>query len=338
MRKNALLSLLVLFISGFLIACSQSGSTEEKDSSSGGSEGPVEIRLGGGYAAEETLWLLEIADEKIAPNKGKSYTLNVSQFRANADRLNAYQAGQLDAGSLGQGAAMLAHEQGIDLKVVSVVTKDTPNEGFNTAFMALKDSGIKDIKDLKGKTIGISDFKAPADLWARNALRSAGLDPDKDVKFAITPIPAMTEAVKSKRIDVGMFPQPFFAEAEASGEFTTVFTSKTGVPVDEDFLVLFMDPKFISANEKAVKDFLADYKAAVDYYLENGEEARQKLIDAGKIQATPEVYVEMTDYNHSAYLDEEGWKAIQEIMVEDGWLKSKLDLNELLDESYLPAE
>ncbi len=331
---------------GMLIACGGESSTptetsQNKDAGSGEAvenAEPVEIRFGGGYAAEETLWLLEIADDELAPNKGKSYTLNVSQFRANADRLNAYQAGQLDAGSLGQGASMIAHEQGIDLKVVTVLTKDTPNEGFNNAFMALKESGIESVEDLKGKTIGISDFRSPADLWARSAIRSAGLDPDKDVKFAITPIPAMTEAVKSKRIDVGLFPQPFFAEAEASGEFTTVFTSKTGIPVDEDFLVIFFDPKFIEENENAVRDFLADYQAVVDYYMENGEDARQMIVDAGKVQADPAIYVGMTDSNRSAYLDQEGWEKVQEIMVNDGWLDAPFDVNELLDESYLPEQ
>ncbi|MGO4889414.1 ABC transporter substrate-binding protein [Anaerobacillus sp. MEB173] len=349
MKKKLLFSLIISFIVTMLIACSQtSNSTDTSQSSGSESEGgsteisqntePVEIRFGGGYATEETLWLLDIAGEDLAPNKGKSYTLNISQFRANADRLNAYQAGQLDAGSLGQGASMLAHAQGIDLKVVTVMSKDTPDVGFNTSFMALEESEIESIEDLKGKTIGISDFRAPADLWTRSALRSAGLDPDKDVKFAITPIPAMTEAVKSKRIDVGMFPQPFFAEAEASGEFKTIFTSKTGIPLDEDFLVIFFDPTFITENENAVRDFLADYKAVVDYYVENGEEARQMIIDAGKVQADPAIYLSMEDNNRSVYLDIEGWEAVQEIMVNDGWLDAPFELNELLDTSLLPAQ
>ncbi|WP_179295658.1 ABC transporter substrate-binding protein [Bacillus sp. FJAT-45350] len=341
MKNNLLLCCITALLAIILIGCSSSGSSSSSSESTGGSEtseenSPVEIRFGGGYAAEEPFWLLEIADDTLAPNLGKTYTLDVSQFRANADRLNAYQAGQLDGGSLGQAASMIASEQGVEMKVVAGLTKDTPNEGFNNAFMALADSDINSVEDLKGKTIGLSDFRAPADFWARNALRSAGLEPDRDVSYAITPIPAMTEAVKAGRIDVGLFPQPFAAAAEASGEFKIVFTSKTGVPVDEDFLVIFLNPTFIEENESAVRDFLADYTAVVEYYMENGEEARQMLIDAGKVDADPEIYVGMTDSNRSAYLEVDAWPEIQQMMLKDGWLSSEVDLDELIDISLLP--
>lgn len=298
---------------------------------------PVEIRLGGGFASEEPFWLMQV-DPSLTPNQGKSYTLNITQFRANADRLNAYQANQIDIASIGQGATMLAASQGIQLKVIGSVVKDSPGKGFNTKFMALKDSGIKSMADLKGKVIGIPDFKAPTDLWARAAVRSAGLDPDTDVKYAVIPIPSMGEAVKSKKIDVGVFPQPFFETANASGEFVEVFNSKTGVNVEEDFLVMMANPDFVTKNEQAIKDFLSDYTNTVKYYEENGEAARQKLIDAKKVQADPALYVKMTDNNRSVdgTVNIEAWGKIQEMLVAEKWLDKPVDPNTIIDMSYLP--
>ncbi|MEH7254726.1 ABC transporter substrate-binding protein [Neobacillus niacini] len=337
--KKSLLFFVLISLAFMLAACSGEKSSEKTSGTSEKKEaGVVEINFGGGFATEEPIWLFE-ADPSLAPNQGKTYKINLSQFRANADRLNAYQADQINAGSLGQGAAILSASQGIKMKVVAVLSKDTPNVGFNSAFMTLKDSEINDIKDLKGKTIGLSDFKSPTDMWVRNALRTAGLDPDKDVKYAITPIPAMTDAVKSEKIDVGMFPQPFGAAAEASGEFKTIFNSKTGVPFDEDFLVMFMHPDFIKENKQAVKDFLADYASIVKYYHENGKEARQKIIDkTKKVQADPEIYVNMTDNNRSAYINMEGWEKVQELMLKDKWIEKKVDLKDLIDTSLLPAK
>src|SRR5699024_5341644 len=118
-------------------------------------------------------------------------------------------------------------------------------------FMADADSDINSIEDLKGEIIGIPDFKSPTDMWAREALRSAGLDPDKDVDFAVVPTPAVSESIKSGKIAVGLIPQPFYADIEDTGEFKTVFTSKDGVPFDEDFLSLFFDSEFIEENEEA---------------------------------------------------------------------------------------
>jgi ABC-type nitrate/sulfonate/bicarbonate transport system substrate-binding protein len=298
---------------------------------------PVEIRLGGGFASEEPFWLMQV-DPSLTPNQGKSYTLNITQFRANADRLNAYQANQIDIASIGQGATMLAASQGIPLKVIGSVVKDTPGQGFNTKFMALKDSGIASMADLKGKVIGIPDFKAPTDLWARTAVRAAGLDPDTDVKYAVIPIPSMGEAVKSKKIDVGVFPQPYFETANASGEFVEVFNSKTGVNVEEDFLVMMANPDFLTKNEKAVKDFLSDYASVVKYYQENGEEARKKIVDAGKVKADPALYVKMVDNNRSVdgTVNVEAWGKIQEMLIAEKWLDKPVDPSTIIDMSYLP--
>ncbi len=309
-----------------------SASTEASTASA-----PVAIRYGGGFSTEENLWLMQI-DPSLTPNQGKTYTLEMTQFRANADRLNAYQAGQIDAGSIGQGAAILSTSQGVPIKVVAGIAKETPGKGFNAQFLALKDSGISSAADLKGKTIGIPDFKSPTDMWARAAVRSVGLNPDADVKYAIIPIPSMMEAVKSKKIDVGMFPSEYAVKAEQSGEFTQVFTSKTGVNVDEDFYVMFMNPEFMEKNQQAVKDFLADYVAATKYYLENEKEVRQKLIDTGKVKSEPEFYLNVTDFNRSetASLNQEGWKKIQDILIEEKWIDKAVDLEQLLDTSLLP--
>src|SRR6185369_3223505 len=56
---------------------------------------PVEIRVGHGFAAEENLWLMA-ARPDLTPNQGKLYRLTLTAFRGNADRLNAFEAGQID--------------------------------------------------------------------------------------------------------------------------------------------------------------------------------------------------------------------------------------------------
>lgn len=343
MRKNMGKLAMILGLAVGLTAC---GSGQSAQPSSGAASGgqaaaggnqPVEIRLGGGFSSEEPLWLMQVNPE-LTPHQGKSYTLNITQFRANADRLNAYQANQIDIASIGQGATLVAASQGIPLKVIGSVIKETPGKGFNTPFMALKDSGINSMADVKGKVIGIPDFKSPTDMWARAAIRSAGMDPDKDVKYAIIPIPSMAEAVKSKKIDIGMFPQPFGATALKAGEFKEVFNAKTGVQADEDFLSMFVNPEFLKNNEQAVKDFLSDYVAALKYYNENGTEARKLLIEKQKVKADPEIYINLTDNNRSTdgKVDPEGWKAVQDILLQEKWLDKPVDLNTIIDMSYLP--
>ncbi|HBZ08339.1 MAG TPA: ABC transporter substrate-binding protein [Bacillus bacterium] len=333
MRKPVLF-MFMAFLAVGMVGC---GSASKESSSGGGEEGqPAKIRIGIGYATEEPLWLMEAAPE-LAKNNGKKYELEFQQFRANADRLNAYRAGQLEGGTLGQGALIMAADQGVDLEVVASVAKDTPNKGFNFPFMAKKDSGIKSVKDLKGKTIGIPDFKSPTDMWARTALRNAGLDPDKDVKFSVLPTPAVEESIKSGKIDVGLIPQPFYAEVESKGELKTVFTSKDGVPIDEDFLSLFFNPEFIKEHEEAFKAFIEDYQTTMKYYLENEQDARQKLLDKEFVLAEKEVYLNMEDSNRAEdiSLNRESWEQVQEIMLQEKWITKEVDLDALLNETYV---
>ena len=68
--------------------------------------------------------------------------------------------------------------------------------------VALSDSGITSYKDLKGKTIGIPDMSQGSYPFARSALKSAGLDPDKDVKWLAIGLGASAvNALRNKEID-----------------------------------------------------------------------------------------------------------------------------------------
>lgn len=336
MNRKFIILLFTLMMVSALAACSSADENTGAAESDGESADIPTITLGIGFATEEPLWLLDVNPE-LAENNGVKYNLEFEQFRANADRLNAYQAGQLDGGTLGQGALIMAADQGVDLKVVASVAKDTPEEGYNHPFLASADADYSSLDNLKGKTIGVVDFKSPTDLWARNAVRNAGLDPDKDVDYAVLPVPAMTEAVKSGKVDIGMVPQPFYAEVEDSGDFQTVFTSKDGVQIDEDFLSLFFNGEFIAENEEAFEAFISDYQNAMTFYLENLEEARQMLLDAEFVLAEPDIFLTMEDSNRSPdlSLDLSSWNELHDMLLDEGWIENEVDLDELIDVSYL---
>lgn len=336
--KRIFSGLVLIMMVGILGACGSSDKKEASTSAEGGtsSNEPVEIKLGVGYATEENLWLVKVASD-LAPNYGEKYTLDLQQFRANTDRLNAYRANQINGGTLGQGASIMSVAQGVEMKVVANIAKESLGEGFNSTFMGLKEAGYKTAADLKGKTIGIPDFKSPSDMWVRSSVRAAGLDPDNDVKYAVLPIPAMEEAVRSGKIDVGMFPQPFYDMADKVGDLTTVFNSKDGIPVEEDFLNLFLDPTFVEKNSEAVQAFIEDLQFMTKYYLENTEEARQKLLDAEFVLADPEIYLSMKDYHRAldVSFNREGWDYVQNVLLEEKWIEEEIDLDKLVDSSFL---
>ena len=76
----------------------------------------------------------------------------------------------------GFGSALRSILQGLPLRIVACY-RPTPH------FMLQSRPEFKSVKDLKGKTIGITAFGSGTELIGRLMIKHFGLDPDKDVKF-----------------------------------------------------------------------------------------------------------------------------------------------------------
>jgi NitT/TauT family transport system substrate-binding protein len=76
----------------------------------------------------------------------------------------------------------------------------------------------KSLKDLKGKTLGISSFGATPDIGARMMFKQAGLDPEKDLKvLALGSDAARLTALKQRVVDVVVISPPADAQMEKQG-------------------------------------------------------------------------------------------------------------------------
>lgn len=76
----------------------------------------------------------------------------------------------------------------------------------------------KTLKDLKGKTLGISSFGATPDVGARLMLKQAGVDPEKDIKIlALGSDAARLTALKQRIVDVVVISPPADAQLEKQG-------------------------------------------------------------------------------------------------------------------------
>jgi ABC-type nitrate/sulfonate/bicarbonate transport system substrate-binding protein len=297
---------------------------------------PVKIRIGHGNAAEEQLWLMA-AKPQIAPNQGKAYALDMSNFPATDKRFLAFEAGELDIATGSANSVILFASTGAQVTAIASISQES-RKGFFTQYMVRKDSPIRSVADLKGKTIGINGFNSSIHLWAILALQQAGLDPAKDVTFVPVPFPAQGEALRAGKIDVGAFPQPFAKLEQDQGGSRVLFTSKDGAPFDEELMLLVARPQFLTHNGDTVRALLADLVAATKYYQEHSREARQALIDAKFVRLAPEVYFGMTDYYRtpSGRIDIEALHKMQDLQIKIGWQEKAADIGKLVDLSYLP--
>jgi ABC-type nitrate/sulfonate/bicarbonate transport system substrate-binding protein len=297
---------------------------------------PYKIRVGHGAAVEEQLWLMK-ALPSVTPNQGKAYTLDYQLFRGTDQRFKAVEAGELDVFTASGATAVMAYAQGLRFKAVASISMES-SRGFVTQYVVLADSPVKSIADLKGKTLGNNSARSSIELWARLALEKHGLNPDRDVQWAIIPFPAQGAALRSKRIDVAALPQPFAAAEAAKGGVRTLFTSKEGMPADEEPMLVLVTEDMASKRADTLRAFMADFVAATKYYVEKPKEARKALIDAKIVRVPENLYVNMEDNyrNPTARIDIDSLRKVQDFLLAQGHQKNKVDPAAFVDLSFLP--
>lgn len=298
---------------------------------------PVKIRVGHGSAAEEPLWAMKAAPE-VTPHQGKSYELEYTLFRGTDKRFQAFEAGELDIAVGSAHSVMMAAAQGVPFKVVASLSREGGENGFATQYMTLEDSPIRSIADLKGKTIGINGARSSAEIWARLALAKNGLNPSRDVKWVALPFPSQGEAVRSGKLDVGAFPQPFAAFEKERGGMRTVFTSTDGIGQQEDLMLLLVKKEFAEEHPEVLRDFLSDLVAATHFYVNSPKESHQKLIDGKFVNIPLELSLNMRHYEHpmDAKVDIESLQKMVKTLQEFDYIQGDLDLESVVDMSYLP--
>jgi ABC-type nitrate/sulfonate/bicarbonate transport system substrate-binding protein len=300
---------------------------------------PTLIRFGRGFAAEEQVWLMS-ARPDLTPNQGKKYQLKQILFQANPERFQAFLAGELDAGTAPGLAVIFARAQGVDMKLVANICLEAAGpQWFSTTYMTKDDGPIKTVKDLKGGTLGVVGYKTATDLWARAGILKAGLVPDDDVKVFSLGFPAMGDSVRTGKIQAGTFVEPFYSAELAKGGLRKLFTAVEAVGYDHELLDVWFGEKFLKAHPDVVRAFLSDYVAVTKYYLSHTEQAKRDLAKAGFVRTPVEIYVKNADWKRdpNARVNVESLKKLSAFMLDKlHWLDKPVNVNDMVDQSYLP--
>ena len=292
------------------------------------------IRFGRQTAAEENLWLM-IAKPELAPHLGKTYNVEWGQFRASDAAFKALEADQVDIVSTNANSAIVASAKGLDARIIASLSRET-EAGAHTSYLVRED-GPRTIAELKGKTIGIVGYRTGVELWARQALKTGGLNPDRDVSWAVLPFAATADALRAGKIGAGATVDIFAIPELAKGDVRILFTSKTGVPFDEELIVISAASKFLKKEPGAVRDFLSDMVQVNKYYLANLDQARQALLDAKLVGLPPAVFMKLKDYKRDPDLRPsiEAITKQQDVLVSAGFLDEKADIAKIVDVTFL---
>ena len=189
-------------------------------------------------------------------------------FQAAAPIATALAAGQLDVGATGLTAALYNIVLGGE-KLWIVADKGREWPGYPLVAIVvpkeLRDGGVRSIKDLKGKRIGVTQLGSTFHYHIGNILEKEGLHLP-DVKIVpLQAMPATVEALKGKQVDAILVPQPFPGAAEAQG-FGKIL-AWAGDLYPWQIAAIFYSDKLATDRARAVA-FMKGYVKASRYYFE----------------------------------------------------------------------
>jgi NitT/TauT family transport system substrate-binding protein len=141
----------------------------------------------------------------------KEEEIDAEIIRMNANiSVTALATGDIDYTTI-FGSVVRAAIRGLPVRVVASFL-DSPTQ------MLIARQEFKSVKELKGKTLGVSTFGATADVSARMMLRYSGVDPEKDIKIiALGADQARFTALKEGIVDVIVISPPADVEGRKFG-------------------------------------------------------------------------------------------------------------------------
>jgi NitT/TauT family transport system substrate-binding protein len=189
-------------------------------------------------------------------------------FQAAAPIATALAAGQLDVGATGLTAALYNIVLGGE-KLWIVADKGREWPGYPLVAIVVQkdlwDGGLRSIRDLRGRRIGVTQLGSTFHYHIGNILQKDGLTL-ADVKIVpLQAMPATMEALKGKQVDAILVPQPFPGAAEAQG-FGKIM-AWAGDLYPWQIATIFYSGKLAADRARAVA-FMKGYVKASRYYFD----------------------------------------------------------------------
>jgi len=122
-------------------------------------------------------------------------------------------SGDVDVVFAGVTALMRARARGAEVAILGASANISGQK-----LMVGRNSKIRRLEDVKGATIGVSQYGSEADTFARNALMKVGLRPDKDVQLLqLGGHPQVAAALSAGKLEAGILGGLALLTAERAG-------------------------------------------------------------------------------------------------------------------------
>jgi sulfonate transport system substrate-binding protein len=186
------------------------------------------------------------------------YHVTYATFNGGPPLLEAFKAGAIDFGLVGDTVALKAQASGQDAVVVAAYR----GNGYGQALVVPpgRAAGIRTLADLRGRKVAYT-FGTALQGFAVEALATAGLA-ERDVQRVELSIPDITGAVKSGDVDAGVLVEPALSRYLAATPGARVLRDSKGLVTGLIYLISSRAALADPAKVAAIADFISHEVAA----------------------------------------------------------------------------
>lgn len=299
-----------------------------------GSDGGEGTAPGEGQPDQVTVGVIPILD--VAPiylgvEKGffeeRDIDVTLELAEGGAAIVPAVVSGQYEFGFSNMVSLLLAHSQGLPVKVVSNGNNSTGVDGEDFAALMVKaDSPIQTAADLEGRTVAANTLQNIVDTTVRQSVRKAGGDPTK-VKFTALPFPEQPAALASGQVDAVFVVEPFQQAVLAEGG-RKIASSYVDAAPNLTVAAYFTSQELLAENPDLAKRFTEAMQESLSYADANPDEARE--IIGTYTEIAPEVIEQVTLPKWPAEVNRESVSTLADLALEDRLLNEPADVDSLL--------
>ncbi|HOP74348.1 MAG TPA: aliphatic sulfonate ABC transporter substrate-binding protein [Bacillota bacterium] len=242
----------------------------------------------------------------------------------------AFAAGEIDIGLMGDTPALIARASGQDLRIVSITCSGPKAQ----ALAVPKNSTIKSVKELKGKRVavtkgtGVHHFLVLA--FQKNGLKI------NDVQLINLQIEDIGAALTSGNVDAGAIWEPYITQWVEKGAIR-ILTDGTGIK--RGISVILVSNKFAVQHPALVTALLKAYQRGYEFLRADPERAAELV--ANEVNLTSKQLLQVfTKFDYRPGIstaDIEDLKKSEEFMRAHKIIRSKVDVDAFVDRRYLQA-
>jgi NitT/TauT family transport system substrate-binding protein len=219
---------------------------------------------------------------------------------------------------------ILAASQGAKLRIVADGAQTLPD---TNVIMIKRDSAIRNVQDLQGKTIAVNALGNIGSLMVDSTLQTYGV-PVGSVKFKVIPFPQMAAALQDRIVDAAWMAEPFITQAGeqigAEELADTASGAMTDFPISgyEALLAYAQQhPSAVAAFQRAIAQ--AQVLAATRSVV---EQALPTYISGIAPQLVAAVHLD----SYPTSLSQARLQRVADVMAQAGMLKQPFDTRQLL--------